>query len=162
MSDEVFYELCTFLQTAVPEFTPEQRLQVEKSILGLPREDGENHEFLERRRSQLLAQILPNLLVTDAAKEIQQEIEREKAVPLNRSLVSVSSGVETDTNNKWLQKQGIDTTKPENQELQHFFEPLTKFNSDWRNDMPTGEATESIFPNVRGRICHRNKKYRSR
>ena len=148
MSDEVFYELCTFLQTAVPEFTPEQRLQVEKSILGLPREDGENHEFLERRRSQLLAQIPPNLLVTDAAKEIQQEIEREKAVPLNRSLVSVSSGVETDTNNKWLQKQGIDTTKPENQELQHFFEPLTKFNSDWRNDMPTGEATESIFPTL--------------
>ena len=148
MSDEVFYELCTFLKTAVLEFTTKQRLQIEKSILGLPGADGENREYLERRRNQLLAQIPPNLLLTDAVKEIQEEMEREKDVPLNRPLVSVSSGAEANTNEKGLQKQGVDTTKPENQELQRFLRPLDKFNSDWQNDMPTEEATESILPTL--------------
>ena len=145
-SEEVFCELCTFLETAAPEFTPEQRLRIEKSILGLPREDEENREFLERRRNQLLAQIPPNLLLTDAAKEIQEEIEREKTVLLNQPLVSVRSGVEAYTNEKWLRKQGVDTTKRENQELQHFFKPLDRFNSDWLNDVPAEEAIESILP----------------
>ena len=146
-SEEVFCELCTFLDTAAPEFTPEQRLRIENSILELPREDEENREFLERRRNQLLAQIPPNLLLTDAAKEIQEEIEREKTILLNQPLVNVrSSGVEAYTNEKWLRKQGVDTTKRENQELQHFFKPLDRFNSDWLNDVPTEEAIESILP----------------
>ena len=148
MSEEVFYELCTFLEIAAPEFTPEQRLQIEKSILDLPSEDGENHEFLEQRRNQLLAQIPPDLLWTDDARKIREEMEHKKTVPVNQSSVNVSSGAEAYTNEKWLQKQGLDTTKPENQELQHFFEPLDKFNSNWRNDMPTEELTESILPTL--------------
>ena len=145
MSNEVFYELCTFLETAALEFTPDQRLQIEKSILELPGEGEENREFLERRRNQLLAQIPLNLLLTDAAKEIREEIEREKDVPLNQPLVSVSSGAGVYTDEKSVQKQGIDATTPKNQELQRFFKPFDKFDSDWLNDMPTEEAVESIL-----------------
>ena len=145
MSNEVFYELCTFLETVALEFTPDQRLQIEKSILELPGEGEENREFLERRRNQLLAQIPLNLLLTDAAKEIREEIEREKDVPLNQPLVSVSSGAGVYTDEKSVQKQGIHATMPKNQELQRFFKPFDKFDSDWLNDMPTGEAVESIL-----------------
>ena len=148
MGNDVLYELCTFLEVAAVEFTPEQRLQIEQSILGLPKEGGENREFLEGRRNRLLAQIPRNLLITDAAKEIWKEIEQGDGVPDDRPLISVSpiSWSEPDTDEEWLQKQDVDTTTPENQKLQRFFEPLDKFNSEWLNDVPTESSTELILP----------------
>ena len=145
MSNEVCDELCAFLEIAAAEFTPKQRLQIEQSILELPEEGGQSREFLKRRRNQLLQQIPPNLLLTDAAKGIGEAMECEKGVPVNEQVVSVSSESEADTDEKWLQKRDGDTTKPESQELQRFFKPLDKFNSNWREDMPTEEATESIL-----------------
>ena len=148
MGNEVFDELCAFLQTAASEFTPSQLRQIEQSFLKLPKgaSDEDQREFLERRRNQLLAQIPSNLLQTDAAKEIQEEMERENAVPENRPPVRFNSGSERYTNEKWLQEQDVDTTTPENQEVQRFFEPLDKFRSEWLNKGPTEEATESILP----------------
>ena len=145
MGDEVFYERGLFLETAASEFTPEQLLQIEKSILGLPEEGKENREFLEYQRNRLLAQISPHLLLTDEAKKFREEIARENDVPEDRPPVGFSSWEPYD-DKKRLQDQGVDTTKPENQELQRFFEPLNKFSSDWLNGKPTKEATELILP----------------
>ena len=150
MNDVVFYELCTFLGAAASEFTTEQQLQVEDTILKLPREEtDENYrESLERRRNQLLVQIPRSLLLTDAAKEIREEMERENSLPQNRSPVHFSTWVEPYTDEKWLQEQGIDTTTPENQEVQRFFEPLDKFRSDWQSKKPTEEAIGLILPMI--------------
>ena len=150
MNDVVFYQLCTFLGAAASKFTAEQQLQVEDTILKLPREEtDENYrESLERRRNQLLTQIPPNLLLTDAAKEIQEEMERENSLPQKRSPVHFSTWVEPYTDEKWLQEQGIDTTTPENQEVQRFFEPLDKFRSDWQSKKPTEEAVGLILPMI--------------
>ena len=146
MSDVVFYELCTFLEAAVPEFTPEQRLRIEDTILGLPKEaiDKDHRESLEQRRNQLLAQI-PSLLLTGPAKEIREAMEDRKDVPVKRPPIDFSTWVEPYNDVKWLQEQDVDTTTPEHQELQRFFKDLDKFNSDWLNDVPTEEATELIL-----------------
>ena len=146
MNDVVFYELCTFLGAAASKVTHEQRLQIEKSILRLPEEGGENRDFLERLRNQLLAQIPRSLLLTDTAKEIREAVERENAIPENRPPARLSTWVEPYTDEKWLQEQGIDTTTPENQELKRLFESLDEFRSDWPIEGPTEEATESILP----------------
>ena len=148
IGNDVLYELCLFLETAVSEFMLEQRLQIEETILNLPREatnENLHNSFLERR-NRLLAQIPPNLLLTDEAKKIRTEMEREDDVPVNQPLVSFSSWSEAYSTEKWLQKEGVDTTKPENQEVQRLFGPLEKFRSDWLNDTPTEEATASILP----------------
>ena len=149
MSDEVFYELCTFLETAAAEFTSDQLRQIEQSILGLPKEatDEDHCEFLKQRRNQLLAQI-PSLLLTDVAKKIREEMKHEKDIALNQPLVSVSSGSEAYTNENSLQKRETDTTTPENQEAQRFFKSFDKFCSNWRNDAPTKKAAESILPTL--------------
>ena len=148
MNDVVFYELCTFLGAAASEFTDEQQVQVEDAILKLPKEETDQNyrESIERRRNQLLAQIPPNLLQTDAAKKIREAMERENAIPENRPPARLSTWVEPYTDEKWLQEQGIDTTTPENQELKRFFESLDEFRSDWPIEGPTEEATESILP----------------
>ena len=146
MGNDTLYELSLFLESAAPEFTSEQRLQIEKSILELPKEaaDEDRRKFLEWR-NQLLAQISPNLLLTDEAKKIREEMKRENRIPENRPLLRPWSASEK----KRFQEQTVDTTTPENQEVQRFFGPLDKFSSDWRNDVPTKEATESISPQLR-------------
>lgn len=148
MGNDVTYDLRTFLETAAPQFTLEQRLQVEESILGLPGEDEQSREIRIQRRDQLLAQIPPNLLLTDAAKHIREEMECENDIPENRPPDRPHIWAETYTDEKWLQGQGVDTADPENQALQHFFGPLNKFSSDWLNGKPTKDATELILPTL--------------
>ena len=121
-------------------------MRLKKSILELPAEGEENREFREHRRNRLLAQIPPDLLLTDAAKEIREKMEREDNVPENRPPVRVSGWSERYTDENWLQDQGVDTNTPENQELKRLFAPLDEFSSDWRNKNPTGEAADLILP----------------
>ena len=146
IGNDALYELGLFLQAAVSEFTPEQRLQIEETIMNLPAEDKEDRESLEVRRNLLLAQIPPTLLCIPKAKKIRKKMERENSVPENQPLVSFSSSFGTYSKEEWLQDQGVDTTTPENQELQVFFRSLDKFHSDWLNESPTQEATGLILP----------------
>ncbi|MCH8291043.1 ATP-binding protein [Candidatus Poribacteria bacterium] len=150
MGADTLHELGLFLESAASEFTPDQLRQIEETIMALSGEatDEDNHEFLERRRNRLLASIPQDLLQTKEAKEIREDMERVDRVPENRPLVSSSSWSEAYSEEKWLQEQGVDTTTPENQELQRFFGPLDKFKSDWLNDDPTEEAAESILPRL--------------
>ena len=144
---DVIYELGLFLQAVSSEFTPEQRLQIEETILKLPAEDKEDRESLEVRRNLLLAQIPPNLLLTLEARKIREDMESENSVPENRPLVSFSPVTWSDyPEEEQLQDEGVDTTTSENQELQRFFEPLEEFCSNWLNKAPIEEATELILP----------------
>ena len=145
---ETSYELALFLEAAASEFTPDQLRQIEESILTLPKEAEDNLDSLERGRNRLLAQIPLNLLCTDAAKTIREQMERENDVPVNQPPISFESWTEPVTEEKWLQERGIDTNAPKNQELHRFFKPLDKFSSDWRNDRPTAEAIRLIFPQL--------------
>ena len=145
---ETSYELARFLEAAASEFTPDQLRQIEESILTLPEGAGDNLDSLERGRNRLLAQIPPNLLCTDAAKTIREQMERENDVPVNQPPISFRTWTEPVTEEKWLQERGVDTTTPKNQELQHFFGALDKFNSDWLNDVPSEGATELILPTL--------------
>ena len=148
LSNDALYELGLFLENAADEFTPSQLRQIEDTILTLPEEatDENDREILEDRRNLLLAQIPLNLLQTDDAKKIREEIERTDQVPENKPLVNFRSWSEPSTEEKRLKRLGVDTTALENQELQRFWETLDKFKSDWLNDTPTEEATESILP----------------
>ena len=146
MGTEVLYELGTFLATAAVEFTPKQRLQIEKSILRLPGEGEKNNDFLERRRDRLIVQIPLNLLQTDAAKKIREELECENGIPEDRLSVDFGYQSTSYTEDGQLQEQKVDTTTPDNQEVKRFFDPLDKFCSDWLNDKPTEEATKLIVP----------------
>ena len=130
MGDDALCELSLFLKSASSEFTPSQLRQIEDTILTLPEEatDENDREILERRRNRLLAQIPLNLLQTDDAKKIREEIERIDQVPENKPLFNVTSWSEPYTEEKWLQDQGVDTTTQENQELQRFLNLLINLN----------------------------------
>ena len=141
MGSDTLFEIGLFLKAVVSAYTPEQRFQIEETILNLAAGD---------RRNLLLAQIPPSLLLTPGARKIREEMERENSVPENRPLVTFGPVTWSDyTEEERLQDQGVDTTTPENQELQRLFGPLDKFHSDWLNESPTEKATESILPLLR-------------
>ena len=147
---ETLDELGLFLKAAASDFTPNKLLQIEKSILALSSEarDKNYHNVLEEDRNWLLAQIPVELLRTDEAKRIREEMERKDDVPENQPPVSFSTSWETVTEEKWLQSQGVDTNTLENQELQRFSKPLNDFSSDWLNDTPTQQAIRLILPQL--------------
>ena len=147
---ETSYELGLFLETAAPEFTSDQRRQIEENILVLPQEatDEDVHNAFVYRRNRLLERIPEHLLVTDEAKQIRKEMVRKNDVQENRPLFSSSIRSESVTEEKWLQTQGVDTTIPENQELQRFSKPLDDFSSEWRNEIPTAAAIRLILPQL--------------
>ena len=87
MHSETFYELGVFLEAAMYEFTSDQLCRIEESILALPSEaTDENHlNFLEEERNRLLARVPTNLLRTDKAMKIREEMDRKNSVPVNRT-----------------------------------------------------------------------------
>ena len=148
---ETSYELGLFLENAASEFTSEQLRQIEESILALPIEakDEENDEYLEMHRDILLAQIPMELLSTKKAKSIREKMDRENNVPENHPSVSIGPVTWAPyTEEDHFQEQGVDTTTPDNQNLQRFSDPLDKFSSNWRNSKPNMESTELILPRL--------------
>ncbi len=147
-SREVLHELGLFLEAAASKFTPDQLRQIENAILELPSEatnEDESKDF-ERRRNRLIARISKDLIQTQEAKEIWKEMEQKDQVPRNDPLFSFKSSRVPYSEEMLLQDQGVDTTKPENQELQRLFGALNKFNSEWLNEVPNATATKLIFP----------------
>ena len=148
---EVSYELGLFLENAASEFTSDQLRQIEDSILALPAvaKDKENDDYLKTHRNSLLARIPKELLSTDEAKSIRKKMEQENNVPDNLPPVSFTFESGTVTEEKWLRNKGVDTTTPENQELQQYSQTLEKFSDDWKKDDPTSEAIEFIILQLR-------------
>ena len=148
---EVSYELGLFLERSFSEFDEEQRCQIEESILALPNEakNGENDEYLEMHRNSLIARIPKEFLFTEEAKLIRKEMEQKNDVPENRPPVSFTFRSEEVTEEKWLRDKGIDTTTPENQELQQYSQTLEEFSDEWKRDDPTTETVELIIPQLR-------------
>ena len=148
--DETSDALSMFLGAAAVEFTSDQLLQIEESILELPRKakDEDNQSSLDLAKNRLLAQIPMNLLQTDQARKIREEMVHEDRVPPNQPPLSFIRTSKLVTEEKRFQDKGIDTSSPENQELHRFFKPLDEFISNWRNDTPTAAAIRLIFPHV--------------
>ena len=147
---EVSYELGLFLENAASDFSSEQLRQIEDSILALPTvaKDQENDDYLEMHRNSLLARIPKELLSTEKAKLIREEMERENNVPENRPPITYHFESGTVTEEIWLKDKGVDTTTPENKKLQEYSQILEKFSNDWRKDNLTLEAAELILPQL--------------
>ena len=145
------YELGQFLETAASEFNSDQLRRVEESILALPEEatDEDSRNVLVYRKNRLLERIPENLLITGEAKQTRKEMVRNNDIQENRPLVSFEPPTwSAYTEDEHLQRQGVDTTKSENQELQQFFKLLNEFSSDWMNGVPTVQAAELILPHL--------------
>ncbi|MFA5822562.1 MAG: ATP-binding protein [Thermodesulfovibrionales bacterium] len=146
MGEETVRELGVFLEAATSEFSEEQQLQVEKSIMSIPASDSKiDREYMEHRRNRLLARIPAGLLKTEHAIKIREEMEKSNKIPSNEPVAKFSMESKPYTTEDWLKEQGADLEQPENQELQRYFPSLDKFKSEWQNKIPTPDANQSLL-----------------
>ena len=149
--NDTSYELGQFLEATASEFSSDQLRRIEENILMLPQEatDEDSRNALIYRRNRLLERIPENLLVTNEAKQIRKKMVSENDVQENRPLVSFGPVTWSEyTEEENLQRQGVNTSKPENQKLRRFSGPLNKFNSNWMNSVPTMEASKLVLPQL--------------
>ncbi len=145
---ETNYELAKFLEKAASEFKSDQLVQIEESILKIPKgkKDENEREYLIDKRDRLIVRIPKDLLKTDGAKKIRAEMEKAGKFPSDKPPVRFESWSEPFTTEKWLKEQGADLDRPENKELQQYFDLLDKFKSEWSNKIPKEDSIDSILP----------------
>jgi hypothetical protein len=143
--------LGNFLAVATPPYTNEQVHCIEEAILGIPKGkiDPEEKEYFIRRRDRLLSKLPPDRLETDEAREITKNMNAEYRSRLDEPIVTFSEGVTEFTEDTWLELQGADPRRPENQGLLKYSEPLNAFSEDWLNKEPTPESISQILPVAR-------------
>jgi len=145
---DTIHELGMFLEASARLFSPKQIKQIENTVVDLPKGeiDIKQKESLEHIRDRLLARLPLESLQTETAKKIREEMISSDKIPDNKPLAIFTSWSEPFTTEKWLKEKGADLEKPENQELQKFFDPLDKFTSEWLNKVPDGSSINSILP----------------
>ncbi|MCG9127274.1 hypothetical protein JT359_06680 [Candidatus Poribacteria bacterium] len=158
--NDVIPELCSFIKNSSSILSENQLRSIEEKIIGLTNQEDEGiRESLEYHRNRLLGQIPLHLLKNVEAIEIRKEIEKSNSIPKNQHLVPITTNTEKVTDEMWFQNMGVDTSSPENQELQLSIKLIEEFNSNQRNK-PSVVDVETIFPKLEeiySSITHNNK-----
>lgn len=148
--NETLQEVGSFIEVAASFFTNDQRLEIEKTIMSLAVDASEeNRDQLERLRNRLIARMSAELLQTGAAKSLVQQMEQTNSVPTNDPLFSmnISFGPPPGFSSEemWMQRQGLNPKRPENQVLLNLTAPLDAFAGRWENDVPGADEVRSIL-----------------
>lgn len=148
---ETVWDLGAFLEAAAPHYEERQIAQIERTLLALPssEEDSDRREVLEHRRDRLLARIPVDRLRSVEARELRRSLDQDGEASVNRSLVTFESWSEPYSEERFLERRGVDTGRAENRALLDDFAPLEKFSSKWLNEVPTMEAVVAILPIAR-------------
>jgi hypothetical protein len=140
-------QVTDFVAAAYPFWSPEQRRDVERAVMALSREDGDE-EWAVRRRQRILGLIPADLVVTPEARAVRAEMALAGRQPTNEPLVRFSFSSGTFGETEWLREQGADLEKPSNQRLREVSAPLEGFEKTWQNGIPTAAAITDILPTI--------------
>jgi len=149
IGDDTIYEVSSFIEAAVPFLGTEKREQIEDAIIALAETTNEDdREFLERRRNRLLGRIPRDLLETEEAKKLRQQLDETESVPKNDRLfsITVQDGPYTGAQGRDLNSSSAGVTEePTNQSLHKLTAALTAFTSTWQNNIPTETDVRAIL-----------------
>lgn len=141
-----------FLHNAAPHWTPEGRIEIERSILALLEDESVGLD--EQKRTRLIGLLLGALpreyLETPAAREWLQDLEARGDLPKIEPPVRFDVTTTTYTQEDWLAEQGVDLESPENREFREFLIPLEQFREEWRNKNPPPAAADRVVGVLKG------------
>lgn len=140
-------QVTDFIAAAYPLWSPPQREAVERAVLALGRDDGDE-EWADRRRQRLLGLIPAELIATDEARAVRTEMAQAGRQPSNEPLVRFTFSSGTFGETEWLREQGADLGNPANTRLREVSSPLESFGASWNNGVPTREAVNAILPPI--------------
>jgi hypothetical protein len=138
-----------FITAAWSNLSELQRLHFENSILTstkAPEEDDENLKYWKKR---MIARIPATLLESKEAKTLRKEMEDKEEVPPPREPRGFTFSSTPLTEEMWLEDEGVDLSKTENNLLLKTSAPLTSFSSKWMNEIATPQEITDILNIVR-------------
>lgn len=142
-------EIGEFIQKSYIFLSCTQRLQIENSILDIPKtlcSDEEEHKYLERNRDRLLARIPKDLLQTEEGIAIRNLMEERKEIPNNEPLIKWGGGFKKFDEEEYLTENGVDLSQGESKALFQSFVTLEEFSTKWLNEKPDAAAIQEILP----------------
>ncbi|HZH29204.1 MAG TPA: hypothetical protein VEY11_00300 [Pyrinomonadaceae bacterium] len=150
LGNETLQEVGSFIEAAAPFFEDEQLLQIEQTIMALAGDGSdEDAEYLVRRRNRLIARIPTELLQTEQAISLRQQMEEAQNIPTNEPLFTINMGWSSYTEDMWLKEQGVNPEHHENQALLSVTAPLDAFTSKWQNGVPSADEVRAVLPMAR-------------
>lgn len=144
---DTIYDVCQFIEVAVDYLSPQQILQIEKTILKLPdgKEEPHRERMFEKYVKLLIGKIPLRYLQTPDGRAIRIDMEEKKEIPDNIPPISHEATVEFYTREDWLTDQGVDIKAPENQKLLECSQKFESFVERWQNEIPPTEDIHSIY-----------------
>ena len=140
-------QVTDFIGAAYSFWSPDQRRDVERAVVGLTRVDGDEDRTADICQ-RILGLVPPDLVVTEEARAIRAEMALAERQPTNDPLVQFSYSSRAFGETDWLREQGADLEKPSNQRLREVSSPLEIFEKSWRNSSPTSAAVGEILPTM--------------
>lgn len=134
-----------YLSATYPRLDDVDRRKIEEAILSIPRKANEKSwSDPEFTRNRLLGCLDADLLVTEDAKRIREQVTPPPNVPVFRT--TTISGVYTDED--YLRDQGVTLDAEPNRLLLQLAEPAKLFGNTHRNNAPSLEQAMDVFPHL--------------
>ncbi|HEV7642786.1 MAG TPA: AAA family ATPase [Pyrinomonadaceae bacterium] len=134
-----------FIAAAWPDFSESQRLELENSIMTSIKSPDEDDEDLIYWKKRMIVRIPATLLQTEEGKNLKKEMEQKGDVPAPRAPRGFSFSSTPLTEEMWLEDEGVDLSKTQNNILLKSSAPLASFSSKWLNEIASSEEIVNIL-----------------
>ena len=138
-----------YLQTNFSNFTKRERELTEKAIISITdlgmNEDEKKYLLYDRNR--LLGCLNDDYIITDNAREILDNLKKEKQIPSNEPrFASHEFSSEVYTEEMELREGGVVLEEKSNQAIKNLYKPVEIFAGKFKNDAPELEDVKTILP----------------
>lgn len=135
------------LTAAYPHFDPPDRAQIEAAVLKLPNVSNDDTPTDQaEHRDRLLGCIPMELIESDAARSLREEIDARGGAPENRPPVEISSA-RFISEDEWLTMQGVQLQEQQNTEFSESLGEVKRFCHE-PNPVPSIQAVREFRPRL--------------
>ncbi|GAB6165939.1 hypothetical protein JCM19992_19390 [Thermostilla marina] len=137
------------LEQAYPHLDFSARRRIEEAIMALPGGSPEENDAERRRRirDRLIGCIRRDLLATQQARNLRDELDAVGGPPENRLPVKIE-GPRFISADEHLRSQGVDLDRPENAEFRAALKEVEQFERQWFNEALPLSAVRQFLPQL--------------
>lgn len=163
------YVYGNFLNKCYGVLDDQTRKIIEEVILSLKETDFDyerDYETIDKKRKRLISQISLDLLVTDGAKKIKEEMDRNKEAVDNEPPFKIGEwSSKPYTERDWLKEKGVNIDEDDNKSLLAISDLVKKFCEDNLNKIPAQDEFYENWNNIlalKNALATNNKNYSER
>lgn len=151
LSRDTSTNIGSYLQTNFANFSELEREQTERAILSIPNvgTNEDEKQYLLFDRNRLLGCLDLELIVTDEAREVLEDLKKQEIVPSNNHRFGSHNFTQSVyTEDEELQDKGVSLEEEANLFIKNLYKPIESFASTFQNTSPTLSEVKNILPHL--------------